>query len=357
MPPPEVTVTTLKTGAVELRRDLPGRVSARLIAEVRPQVGGLVRKVLFTEGSRVSAGQLLYAVDDRVFRAAFQSAKAAELKAEATLDAARLSANRGTELIKNRMISAQDNDNLQVALKQAEADLAAARAAAESSRLNLEFTRITAPISGRIGKSSVTEGALVVANQADALATVQGIDEVYVDLTQSSAEWLQMRRSLGVDQPPQDGRRVAIKLEDGSAYAHTGILQFADVSVDQATGSFLLRVLVPNPEGLLMPGTYVTATIIEGTIADGLMVPQPGITRDPKGNATALVVNAAGQVELRRLSVSRTVGDQWLVSAGLAAGDRVITEGLQKVQPGMAVKPVEAGSAPAVPAVIPPAAK
>jgi len=349
-PAPEVTVVTLKTGPVELRRELPGRVSARLVAEVRPQVGGVVRKVLFTEGSLVKAGQTLYALDDRVFQAAYQSAKAAELKAEATLEVARLSASRGSELIKSQMISAQDNDNLQAALKQAEAELAAARAAAESSRLNLEFTRIVAPIGGRVGKSSITEGALVVANQSEALATVQQIDQVYVDVTQSSNEWLQLRRNLGVERTRQGGRNVTLRLEDGSNYAHEGVLQFADVTVDRTTGSFLLRALVPNPEGLLMPGTYVTATIIEGTIANGLLVPQQGVTRDPKGNATALVVGGDGKVESRALSVTRTVADQWLVSDGLRAGERVIIEGLQKVQPGMSVRAVEAGlAAPAAP--------
>jgi len=345
MPPPEVTVVTLKPQSVDLQRALPGRVSARLVAEVRPQVSGLVRKVLFTEGGRVKAGQTLYELDDGPYRAAYGSAQAAQLKAEASLEAVRLSAGRGAELFKTHVISEQDNDNLQAALKQGEADVAAAKAATESARINLGYARITAPISGRIGKSAVTEGALVVANQGDALALVQDLDTVYVDVTQSSSEWLQLQHELGNVDLSKSSRTATITLEDGTHYAHDGKLQFADVTVDQTTGSFLLRVLVPNPEGVLRPGMYVNATVIEGSLPQALLAPQQGITRDPKGNATAMVVGADDKVEQRSLQVIRTVGDQWLVSAGLKAGDRVITEGLQKIQPGMAVKPVEAGTA------------
>ncbi len=350
MPPPEVTVVTLKTQPVDLKRELPGRVSALLVAEVRPQVSGLVRKVLFTEGGLVKSGQTLYELDDGPYRAAYGSAQAAQLRAEASVEAARLSAGRGAELIKDHMISAQDNDNLQAAYKQAEADVAAAKAAVESARINLAYARITSPITGRIGKSAVTEGALVVANQGDALSLVQQLDQVYVDVTQSSSEWLQLRRDLGGADLGKTSRAASIMLEDGTAYAHDGKLQFTDVTVDQTTGSFLLRVLVPNPEGLLRPGMYVTAVINEGTLAEGILAPQQGVTRDPKGNATAMVVGADDKVEQRNLQVSRTVGDKWLVSDGLKAGDRVVVEGLQKIQPGMLVKPSEAGAAaPAAP--------
>jgi membrane fusion protein (multidrug efflux system) len=347
MPPPEVTVVTLKPQSVDLRRELPGRVSARLVAEVRPQVSGLVRKMLFTEGGLVKAGQVLYQLDDATYRAAYSSAQADQQRAEAALEAARLAANRGSELVKSKLISAQDNDNLQSTFKQAEAQVAAARASVESNRVNLAYARITSPITGRIGKSAVTEGALVVANQAQPLATVQQLDQVYVDVTQSSGEWLQLRRDLGGSESGKVRRTAAITLEDGQPYAHEGVLQFSDVTVDQNTGSFLLRVLVPNPESLLMPGMYVKATISEGQLASGLLAPQQGITRDPKGNATAMVVGAENKVEVRNVSVSRTVGDQWLVSDGLKAGDRVIVEGLQKIQPGMPVRPAEAGAAPA----------
>jgi membrane fusion protein (multidrug efflux system) len=344
VPPQEVTVVTLKPQPVNLRRELTGRVSARLVAEVRPQVSGLVRKVLFTEGSTVTAGQKLYQLDDAAYRASYSNADAAVSRAQVAVDAARRNATRGTELVSRGMISTQQNDDLQTALKQAEADLTAASAARESQRVNLAYARIVAPISGRIGKSTVTEGALVVANQGEALATVQQLDSVYIDVTQSSAEWLLLRRELGGDSAHAT-REAAITLEDGSRFAHDGVLQFADVTVDQMTGSFLLRVLVPNPEGLLMPGMYASASISEGVRADALLAPQQGITRDIKGKATALVVGADNKVQPRQVVVSRTIGDQWLVSEGLRAGDRVIVEGLQKVQPGMPVQPVEAGAA------------
>jgi membrane fusion protein (multidrug efflux system) len=347
MPPPEVTVVTLQARPVLLQRQLPGRVSARLVAEVRPQVGGLVRKVLFTEGGLVRAGQLLYQLDDAAARAALATAQASVQRAEAAADGARRNGTRGVELIKSHMISVQDNDNLQTALKQAEAELAAAQAALQSSRVNLDYTRVTAPISGRIGKSAVTEGALMVANQVAPLATIQRLDEVYVDVTQSSREWLQLRRELGDgDQGSGSASRVLITLEDGQRYEPAGVLQFTDVTVDDNTGSFLLRVLVPNPKGLLLPGMYVTATIGERELKDGLLAPQQGITRDPKGGATALVVGQDGKVQLRQLSVLRTVGDQWLIGSGLAAGDRLIVEGLQKVQPGAAVQVKEQSATP-----------
>lgn len=349
MPPgargaPEVMVVTLQTRPVLLQRELPGRVSARLVAEVRPQVGGLVRKVHFTEGSEVQAGQLLYQLDDAPARAALATATANMQRAEAAAEGARNNAHRAGELVKAHMISIQDNDNLQTALKQAEAELASAQAALQSSRVNLDFTQIKAPITGRIGKSAVTEGALVVANQAAPLATVQQLNSVYVDVTQSSREWLQLRRELGTGGKGSNAtRRVLLTLEDGQHYEPAGELQFADVTVDAATGSFLLRALVPNPRGLLLPGMFVTATIGQGQLSDGLLASQQGITRDVKGGATALVVGADGKVELRAVTVLRTVGDQWLVGSGLAAGDRVIVEGLQKVKPGMSVQIREAG--------------
>src|SRR5258706_14360451 len=284
MPPPEVTVVTLRAQPVLLQRELPGRVSARLVAEVRPQIGGLVRKALFTEGGLVRAGQLLYQLDDAAARAALATAEASVQRAAAAAEGARRSATRGTDLIKTHMISVQDNDNLQTAWKQAEAELASAQAALQSSRVSLDYTRVTAPISGRIGKSSVTEGALVVANQAAPLATVQRLDEVYVDVTQSSREWLQLRRDLGAGNSGVGGtNRVVIKLEDGQPYAAARKLQVTEVTVDDSTGSVLLRVLVPNPQGLLLPGMYVSAMIGEGELKDGLLAPQQGVTRDPKG--------------------------------------------------------------------------
>ena len=344
MPPPDVTVVTLKSAPVELQRELPGLVSARQIAEVRPQVSGIVKRVLFREGSQVGAGQALYALDDAVYRAAQRSAEAARMRAAATLETARRSAERGAELIKTHMISVQDNDLLQSTLHQAQADLAAAEAAADSAGINVDYARITSPIYGRIGKSAVTAGALVVANQADPLARVQQLDTVYVDVTQSSGEWLQLQQELAAGGKGSGQSEVRVTLEDGSAYPLAGQLQFSDVSVEPGTGSFLLRVLVPNPKALLLPGMYVRATIVEGVLANGLLAPQRGITRDPKGNATAMVVAAGNKVELRNVMTARAVGDQWLVGSGLAPGDRVIIEGLQKIQPGMVVQPAEAGA-------------
>ncbi len=344
MPPQAVTVVTIKTVPVELQRELPGLVSARLVAEVRPQVGGIVKRVLFREGSRVGAGQALYELDDAVYRVAQRSAEAARMRADAGLETARRSAERGTELIKAHMISVQDNDNLQSALHQAQADLAAAQAAADSARINLDYARIKAPISGRIGKSRVTQGALVVANQPEPLATVQQLDTVHVDVSQSSGEWLQLQQELAAGGKGSGQSEVHITLEDGSAYPLPGQLQFSDVTVEPGTGSFLLRVLVPNPKGLLLPGMYVRATIIEGVLPDGLLAPQRGITRDPKGNATAMVVGADNKVELRKVTTASAVGDQWRITSGLSRGDRVIIEGLQKIGPGMVVQPAETGA-------------
>jgi membrane fusion protein (multidrug efflux system) len=344
MPPPAVTVVTLRASAVELQRELPGIVSARLVAEVRPQVGGIVKRVLFTEGSHVAEGQQLYQLDDAVYRVAQRSADASRMSAEAALETARRSAERGAELLKAHMISVQDNDNLQTALHKAEADLATAQAAADSARINLDYAHISAPISGRIGKSAVTQGALVVADQPQALATVQKLDTVYVDLTQSAGEWLQLQQELAAGGKGGSGGEVHIRLEDGSAYPLAGQLQFSDVTIEPGTGSFLLRVLVPNPKGLLLPGMYVRATIIEGTLGNALLAPQTGITRDPKGNATAMVVGKDNKVELRNVVTSRAVGDQWLVTNGLSPGERVIVEGLQKIQPGMPVQPTAPGA-------------
>lgn len=340
---PQVTVVTLRTQPVRLTRELPGRTAPFLVAEVRPQVSGIVKRRLFTEGAYVRAGQPLYEIDDAIYRAQYDSAQATLLKARATLDAARLAAKRSADLVKVDAVSAQDNDNAIAAERQAEADVAAAKAALESSSINLAYAHIAAPISGRIGKSTVTQGALVTADQASALATVTQLDPIYVDVNQSSSEWLQFQREVGAGFVRSgEGAAAKIVLEDGSVYAHEGKLQFADVTVEQSTGNFLLRVLVPNPARLLMPGMYVRAVISEGVLPHGLLVPQQGITHDALGRATALVVASNGTVEQRVVRATRAIGNQWLVDAGLAAGDRVIVEGLQKVQPGMPVDAVEA---------------
>jgi membrane fusion protein, multidrug efflux system len=346
---PQVSVVTLKPQAVALTRDLPGRVSAFLVAEVRPQVSGIVKRRLFTEGGTVKAGQPLYELDDAIYRAQYNSARATLQKAQATQEAARLTAGRSAEMVKIDAVSAQDNDNAVAALGQAQADVAAAQAAVDSSAVNLAYAHIVSPINGRIGKSSITQGALVTADQTAALATVQQLDPIYVDVNQSSSEWLQLKQDIdaGRVQAGAAGAPTKIVLENGSSYAAPGTLQFSDVTVDPTTGNFLLRVIVANPSQLLMPGMYVRAIIGEGVRPEGLLAPQRGITRDPRGGATALVVNHDGKVEVHEVRVSRTIGDQWLVEEGLSAGDRVIVEGLQKVQPGMPVTAVEAAPADA----------
>lgn len=344
----QVTVVTLKPKAVTLTRELPGRTSAFLVAEVRPQVDGIVKQRLYTEGSVVKAGQPLYQLDDAAYRADHASAEAALARARATLGTARVNAKRSAELVAINAISRQEDENATAALKQAEADVAAAEAAVARSSVTLGYARITAPIGGRIGKSSVTQGALVTANQQAPLATVQQLDPIFVDLTQSSAELLALRQSLrkgGVESAAD--LPVTILLEDGTRHAHDGKLEFVDVTVDPTTGSYLLRVVVPNPDHVLLPGMYVRAVVGRAVRQDALLVPQRGVARDPKGHTTAMLVNMEGKVEARAIEVSQAVGDQWLVEGGLVAGDRVIVAGLQKIRPGAPVVATEDGAAPA----------
>jgi len=340
---PQVTVLTLKNQPVTLTRSLPGRTSAYLIAEVRPQVSGIVKRRLFTEGGNVTAGQVLYDLDDSLYRAQYNSAKASLQKAQATLQAARLAAKRSAELVGIEAVSAQDNETAVAALGQADADVAAAQAAVDSGAVNLAYAHIVAPINGRIGKSTVTQGALVTAGQAAPLATIQQLDPIYVEVNQSSSEWLALKQDIDAGRVETDRAAAPAKilLENGAAYPHEGQLQFSDVTVDPSTGNFLLRAIVPNPRLLLLPGMYVRAILNEGLLSQALLAPQVGITRDAKGNGSAMVVNRGGKVEARSVRVSRTLGDQWLVEEGLSAGDRLIVEGLQKVQPDMSVQAVE----------------
>ena len=342
-PAPQVTVLTLKNQPVTLTRSLPGRTSAYLIAEVRPQVSGIVKRRQFTEGGNVTAGQVLYDLDDSLYRAQYNSAKASLQKAQATLQAARLAAKRSAELVGIEAVSAQDNETAVAALGQADADVAAAQAAVDSGAVNLAYAHIVAPISGRIGKSTVTQGALVTAGQAAPLATIQQLDPIYVEVNQSSSEWLALKQDIDAGRVETDRAAAPAKilLENGAAYPHEGQLQFSDVTVDPSTGNFLLRAIVPNPRLLLLPGMYVRAILNEGLLTQALLAPQVGITRDAKGNGSAMVVNRGGKVEARSVRVSRTLGDQWLVEEGLSAGDRLIVEGLQKVQPDMPVQAVE----------------
>jgi membrane fusion protein, multidrug efflux system len=341
---PQVTVVTLHTQAVTLSRELPGRTSAYLVADVRPQVSGIVKRRMFTEGSLVHAGQPLYEIDDSIYRAQYDNAQAALQKAQANAVAAELAEKRAAELIKIDAISTQDNENAVSAARQAQADVAAAHAAVDSAAVNLAYARITAPITGRIGRSAVTAGALVTADQSTALATIQELDPIYIDVNQSSADWLQLKQEIesGRIKSQGAGTPATIVLENGAVYRHQGHVQFTDVTVDPTTGNVLLRVLVPNPEGLLLPGMYVRAIIDEGVLPNGVLAPQEGIQHDPRGNATALIVDAGGKVQQRHVDITRAVGNQWLIDDGLAAGDRLIVAGGQKVQPGMPVQAIEA---------------
>jgi len=342
---PEVTVLTIIPRPVTLTTVLSGRTSAFLMSEVRPQVGGIIQKRLFKEGGDVRAGEVLYQIDPATYQAAYDNARAALAKAEANALPARLKAERYANLSQVRAVSKQDNDDAQAAKKQADAEVIAAKAALETARINLGYTRVTAPISGRIGKSAVTPGALVTAGQATAMATIQQTDPVYVDVTQSSTEVLRLKRELAsgrIKQSANGGARVSLLMEDGSQYSHEGALQFTDITVDQSTGEVTLRAVFPNSARDLLPGLYVRAVLTEGVDETALLVPQTAISRDPKGNAMVLVVKPDDVVEQRPVVLTRIIGDSWLVGSGLTAGERIIVEGLQKVRAGAKVKAVEA---------------
>jgi membrane fusion protein (multidrug efflux system) len=360
--PPEVGVITIQPQRAVLTTELPGRVTPHLIAEVRPQVGGIVQKRLFTEGSDVKAGQTLYQIDPATYQAAFASARAALSRAEANLAPARLKEERFRELVKIKAVSQQDYDDAQAALLQAEAEVESAKAAMETARINLDYTSVRAPISGRIGRSTVTTGALVKASQDAVLATIQQLNPVYVDVTQSTADLLRLKQNLASGLLKNGGEtqaQVSLLLEDGTAYAQPGTLKFSEVTVDQSTGSVTMRCLFANPEQLLLPGMFVRAVLEEGAVDQAILVPQRGVTRNPAGNALVMVIGAEEKVEARVIKAARTVGDNWLVSEGLKPGDRVILEGIQKARPGTVVKAVPFGVQPSggTPAVTPAAKK
>jgi membrane fusion protein (multidrug efflux system) len=347
--PPEVGIVEVKPERVAITTELSGRTSAFMVAEVRPQVGGIIQRRVFSEGSDVKAGQVLYQIDPAAYQAAFASARAAEARSEANLIPARLKEERYRDLVKIKAVSQQDFDDAHAALKQAEADVAATKAAVETARINLAYTKVTAPISGRIGRSTITDGALVTASQPVALATIQQLGSVYVDVTQSSAELLKLKQNLASGLMKNSGAaqaRVKLLLEDGSAYPLPGVLKFSEVTVDPSTGSVTLRAVFPNPKQTLLPGMFVRAILEEGVSENAILVPQRGVTRNPKGEAMVMVVGAEEKAEPRLIKVVRTVGDSWLVSDGLKAGDRIILEGLQKARPGTPVKAVPFGSAP-----------
>lgn len=337
--PADVGVVVIRTEPVNLTMELSGRTSASLVSEVRPQVNGVIKARLFQEGSNVRAGQALYQIDPAIYRASVDSANAALAQAQATATSAKLKADRYRELVAINAVSKQDNDDAQAAAQSAAANVQAQRAAVQQARINLDYTKVHAPISGRIGKSAVTPGALVTANQATPLATVQNLDTIYVDVTQSAADLLKLRAAMAkgsVGAPAS--AQVRLILEDGSLYPIAGRLAFSDITVDEGTGSVGLRAVFPNPNGALLPGLYVRARLDQGVATSGILVSQAAVSRDAKGSATVYVVDATGKAQLRSIAVSRTVGDKWLVSGGLKAGERVIVEGLQKVRPGAAVK-------------------
>ncbi|TWI54878.1 membrane fusion protein (multidrug efflux system) [Pseudomonas duriflava] len=336
----EVGVVTIKEQPVTLTTELPGRTTAFRVAEVRPQVSGILLKRLFKEGSEVKAGQQLYQIDPRTYEASVNAAKATLAQAQSTLASNRLKAQRYAALVKDEAISQQEADDAQATLKQNEAQVEMARADLRNAEINLAYTKVTAPISGRISRSIVTEGALVSAGQTTALATINQLDPIYVDVTQSSAEMLRLRRELDsglIKRVAEDTAQVKLMLEDGSEYQYPGKLQFAEVSVDQGTGSVTIRAEFPNPERLLLPGMFVRAQLQEGVRQTGILAPQQGVSHDIKGNAVAMVVNQDNKVELRVLKTERTVGSNWLISDGLKEGDRMITEGLQRIRPGVEV--------------------
>lgn len=337
---PEVGVVTLKTEPLQITTELPGRTVAYRIAEVRPQVSGIILKRSFVEGSDIEAGVSLYQIDPATYQATYDSAKGDLAKAQAAANIAELTVKRYQKLLGTQYISKQEYDQALADAQQATAAVVAAKAAVETARINLAYTKVTSPISGRIGKSSVTEGALVQNGQASALATVQQLDPIYVDVTQSSNDFLRLKQELANGSLKQENGKAKVDLvtSDGIKFPQSGTLEFSDVTVDQTTGSITLRAIFPNPDHTLLPGMFVRARLQEGTKPTALLVPQQGVTRTPRGDATVLVVGADNKVETRQIVASQAIGDKWLVTDGLKAGDRVVVSGLQKVRPGAQVK-------------------
>ena len=360
--PPEVSVVEVKPQRVAITTELPGRTSAYLVAEVRPQVGGIIQKRLFTEGSDVKAGDVLYQIDPATYQAAWDSAKAQLARAEANISTTRVRAERYKELVEIKAVSRQEYDDAAAALKQAEADIEAGKAAVETARINLAYTKVTAPIAGRIGKSSVTVGALVMAGQGMPLSTIQQIDPVYVDVTQSSASLLRLQQSMASGTLKRDSAnraKVKLILEDGTPYPLEGALQFQDVTVDPTTGSYILRIVFPNPNVSCCRACSRGPSWRKGSTSRRSSCRSRASAGTRRGIPLRLIVDAEGKVQQRMLTLDRTIGDKWLVSAGLAPGDRVIVEGVQKVRPGASVKvvPLDAGKSAEGKAAAPPAAK
>ncbi len=351
-PPPEVSVITATVQSVPMMLELPGRTAPFMIAELRPQVGGIIQKREFREGSDVKAGQVLYRIDPALFRASHDSAKANVARAEANLYAARVRAERYAGLVKIEAVSKQANDDAVAALKQAQAELAAAKAALDKARIDLDYTLVKSPIAGRIGRSAVTSGALVTANQPTPLATVQQLDPIYVDVTQSSAEMVRIRRELDAGKLIRKDGAVPVQLvlEDGSEYELPGTLAFSEATVDEGTGSVTLRAQFPNPRAELLPGMYVRARLSQGIRSEAILVPHAALSHDARGQAQVMVVDDENKVAVRPVQLAQSSGDQWVLTGGLEGGERVIVEGLQRVRPGV---PVRIAAAPAAPAPAP----
>ncbi|MEB7639460.1 efflux RND transporter periplasmic adaptor subunit [Klebsiella aerogenes] len=342
---PQVSVHVVHSEPLSVTTELPGRTSAFRVAEVRPQVSGIILKRNFVEGSDIKAGESLYQIDPATYQAAWNSAKGDEAKAEAAAAIAHLTVKRYVPLLGTQYISQQEYDQAVATARQADADVVAAKAAVESARINLAYTKVTSPIDGRIGKSTVTEGALVTNGQTDAMATVQQLDPIYVDVTESSNDFMRLKQeSL---QRGDDSKSVQLIMENGQPYSLKGSLQFSDVTVDESTGSITLRAVFPNPQHTLLPGMFVHARIDEGVNPQAILVPQQGVTRTPRGDATVMIVNAQNQVENREVTAAQAIGDKWLITGGLQNGDKVIVSGLQKVRPGITVKTTEDTAAPA----------
>ena len=332
---PHVLVHVVTSAPLSVTTELPGRTSAFRVAEVRPQVSGIILHRNFTEGTDIQAGESLYQIDPATYQAAWNSAKGDEAKARAAADIAHLTVKRYLPLLNTQYVSHQEYDQAVANAKQADASVIAAKAAVESARINLAYTKVSSPIGGRIGKSSVTEGALVTNGQAEALATVQQLDPIYVDVTQSSNDFMRLKQeSL---ERGSDTKSVELTMENGQSYALKGSLQFSDVTVDESTGSITLRAIFPNPDHVLLPGMFVRARIDEGVQPNALLVPQQGVTRTPRGEATVMIVNDKNQAEVRNITATQAIGDKWLVTEGLKPGDKVIVSGLQKVRPGVPV--------------------
>lgn len=332
---PQVSVHIVKSAPLAVTTELPGRTDAYRVAEVRPQVSGIILHRNFTEGSDVKAGESLYQIDPATYQAAYDNAKGELVKAQAAANIAHLTVKRYVPLVGTQYVSKQEYDLAVATAQQADASVVAAKAGVESARINLAYTKVTSPINGRIGKSSVTEGALVTNGQATALATVQQLDPIYVDVTQSSSDFMRLKQQTSLQKG--DTSSVELLMENGQPYPLKGTLQFSDVTVDESTGSITLRALFPNPQHMLLPGMFVRARIDEGTQPDAILVPQQGVTRTPRGDATVLVVNEKNQVESRTVVAPQAIGDRWLITEGLKNGDRVIISGLQKVRPGVTV--------------------